>query len=356
VIDFRYHLVSIVAVFLALAVGIVLGSTELRGAAFSALDRTSSALSAKLEAADNQNSALQQQVQGDHQFAQAAEPVLLKHLLDSKRVVIVTTPGAPSSVVNGIKTGLSDAGATVSGQVALSSKFADTSASNLSLLDQLTQQATPSGMTLTNGSPQQQAAQVLAAAMVSKASNSGSGNSKSGNNNGNSGNGNSGNGNGNSSISSQDAQTIVSSFSAGQFISVTGHPTSGAALAVIVTPATAPQDGNSDPVNQAVVALAQEFGQASQATVVTGPSAGSGAGSAISAVRSSGAANNAATVDNADSVVGQIVAVQALEQQMNGHKPGSFGTQSNANSAGPSPAPTPSASSSPPQKNSSKGK
>jgi hypothetical protein len=355
VIDFRYHLVSIVAVFLALAVGIVLGSTELRGAAFSALDRTSSALSAKLEAADNQNSALQQQVQGDRQFAQAAEPVLLKHLLDSKRVVIVTTPGAPSSVVNGIKNGLSDAGATVSGQVALSSKFADTSASNLSLLDQLTQQATPSGMTLTNGSPQQQAAQVLAAALVAKASNSGSGNSGSGNNN--SGNGsNSGNGNGNSSISSQDAQTIVSSFSAGQFISVSGHPTSGATLAVIVTPATAPQDGNSDPVNQAVVALAQEFGQASQATVVTGPSAGSGPGSAISAVRSSGAANNASTVDNADSVVGQIVAVQALEQQMNGHKPGSFGTQSNANSAGPSPAPTPSASSSPPQKNSSKGK
>jgi len=355
VIDFRYHLVSIVAVFLALAVGIVLGSTELRGAALSALDRTSSALSAKLEAADNQNSALQQQVQGDHQFAQAAEPVLLKHLLDSKRVVIVTTPGAPSSVVNGIKTGLSDAGATVSGQVALSSKFADTSASNLSLLDQLTQQATPSGMTLTNGSPQQQAAQVLAAAMVSKTSSSGSGNNKPGNGGNSPGSNNSGNGNGDSSISSQDAQTIVSSFSAGQFISVTGHPTSGATLAVIVTPATAPQDGNSDPVSQAVVALAQEFGQASQATVVTGPSAGSGPGSAISAVRSSGAANNAATVDNADSVVGQIVAVQALEQQMNGHKPGSFGTQSNANSAGPSPAPTPSASSSPPQKNSSKG-
>ena len=30
-IDFRYHLVSIVAVFLALAIGIVLGSTELEG-------------------------------------------------------------------------------------------------------------------------------------------------------------------------------------------------------------------------------------------------------------------------------------------------------------------------------------
>ena len=344
-IDFRYHLVSIVAVFLALAVGIVLGSTELRGAALSALDRTSSALSAKLQAADNQNNALEQQVQGDHQFAQAAEPVLLGHLLDGKRVVIITTPGAPSGVVNGIKTGLADAGATVSGQVALSAKFADTSASNLSLLDQLTQRVTPASLTLANGSPQQQAAQVLASALVTSGPGSGNGSK--------SGNGNSGNG----SASSQSAQTILSSYSAGQFITISGQPSSGATLAVIVTPATAPQSGNSDPANQAVVALAQEFGTGSQATVVAGPSVTSGQGSsAISAVRSSGAAKDASTVDNADTVVGQIVVVQALEQQMDGHKPGSFGTQSNANSAGPSPAPTPSASSSSSQKNFSKGK
>ena len=348
-IDFRYHLVSIVAVFLALAVGIVLGSTELRGAALSALDRTSSALSTKLEAADNQNSALQQEVQGDHQFASAAEPVLLSHLLDNKRVVIITTPGAPSTVVDGVKTGLSDAGATVSGQVALSSKFADTSAGNLSLLDQLTQRVTPSSLTLVNGSPQQQAAQVLASALVSQGSGSGAG----------SGSGSGGNskssGAGNGSVSSQSAQTILSSYSAGQFITVSGSPSSGATLAVIVTPDTVPQGGNSDPANQAVVALAQEFGTSSSATVVAGPSAASGQGSAISAVRSSGAANDASTVDNADSVVGQIVVVQALEQQMDGKKPGSFGTQSDANSAGPSPAPTPSASPSSSGK-SSKGK
>jgi hypothetical protein len=351
-IDFRYHLVSIVAVFLALAVGIVLGSTELRGAALSALDRTSNALSTKLEAADNENNALQQQVQGDHQFAQAAEPVLLNHLLAGQKVVIITTPGAPGSVVNGIKTGLSDAGATVSGQVTLSSKFADTSAGNLSLLNQLTEQATPSGLTLTNGSPQQQAAQVLAAALVAKDQNSGASGNSGTSNSGTSNSGNPGNG----TITSQNAQTIVSSFSAGQFITVSGHPTSGATLAVIVTPATAPQDGNSDPANQAVVALAQEFGSGSQATVVAGPYAGSGPGSAIAAVRSSGAANDASTVDNADTVVGQIVAVQALEQQMNGHKPGSFGIQSNANTAGPSPAPTPSASATASQKPSAKGK
>jgi len=343
VIDFRYHLVSIVAVFLALAVGIVLGSTELRGVAISALDRTSSSLSNKLDAANNENSALQQQVQGDHEFASAAEPVLLKGLLDSKKVVIITTPGASSTVVNGVKTGLSDAGATVSGQVTLSSKFADTSASNLSLLDQLTERVAPASLTLVNGSPQQQAAQVLASALVAKDSGSGS-NSK----------GNTGSNSGSGSTSSQNAQTILSSYSAGQFITVSGQPASGATLAVIVTPNSIPQDGNSDPANQAVVALAQEFGPSSQATVVVGASATSSPGSAISAVRSSGAANDASTVDNADTVVGQIVAVQALEQQMNGKKPGSFGTQSDANTAGPSPAPT--ASASPSASKSSKGK
>ena len=38
-IDFRYHLVSIVAVFLALAIGIVLGSTELQGPAYNFLNQ-----------------------------------------------------------------------------------------------------------------------------------------------------------------------------------------------------------------------------------------------------------------------------------------------------------------------------
>lgn len=332
-IDFRYHLVSIVAVFLALAVGIVLGSTELRGAALTALDRTSSALSAKLNAADAENSALQQEVNGDRAFAQAAEPVLLAHLLDGQRVVVITAPGAPAGVVNGVTTALGDAGATVSGQVALSARFADTSASNLSLLDQLTQRVVPPGLTLANGTPQQQAAQVLASALVSSGSSS----------SGSSGSGGSG-GSSSQAGDTEAAQTILSSYSAGQFITVTGQPAQGATLAVIVTPSSAPADGNSDPANQAIVSLAQEFGTGSEATVVAGPSSGSGQGSAISAVRSSGAANSASTVDNADQVTGQIVVVQALQQQLNGHKPGSYGTQSGANSAGPSPAPVPSVS------------
>ncbi len=326
-IDFRYHLVSIVAVFLALAVGIVLGSTELRGAALSALDRTSSALSAKLNAANSQNAALQQEVSGDKAFAQAAEPALLAHLLDGKRVVVVTAPDAPGGVVNGINTALGDAGATVSGQVSLSTKFADTSANNLSVLDELTQQVTPSGMNLGNGSAQQQAAQVLASALLAAQPANGQTSDHASN-----------------GQATNSAQTILSAYSAGGFLTISGHPASGATLAVIVTAANPPAGGDSDPANQAIVALAQEFGSAGQATVAAASSAGSGQGSAISAVRSSPAGNAASTVDNADTAIGQIVVVQALEQQMTGHKPGSYGNQPDANSSGPSPAPTPSAS------------
>ena len=326
-IDFRYHLVSIVAVFLALAIGIVLGSTELRGPALNALEGTSKALSAQLNAANTANSSLQQQVNGDKAFAQAAEPVLLAHLLDGKRAVIVTAPGAPAGVVNGITTALTDAGASVSGQVALTTKFADTAGSNLSLLNQLTQQVTPSGMTLANGSPQLQAAQVLASAILSSSS-AQPGSHPSGSQSGN----------------SQTSQTILQSYAQAGFLTVSGQPASGATLAVIVTPATPPAGGNADPANQAIVSLATEFGQASQATVVAGPSAASGPGTAISAVRASGAANSASSVDDADAVSGQIVTIQALEQQVNGHKPASYGTQQAASSAAPSPAPTPSGS------------
>ena len=49
-IDFRYHLVSIVAVFLALAIGIVLGSTELQGSTIDGLRTVSNSLRSQLSA------------------------------------------------------------------------------------------------------------------------------------------------------------------------------------------------------------------------------------------------------------------------------------------------------------------
>ena len=94
VIDFRYHLVSIVAVFLALAIGIVLGSTELQGPAFSLLDKTTSKLQNELGQVSSQRDTAQQQATEGEMYAQAVEPAVLHNLLTGHRLLIVTEPGA----------------------------------------------------------------------------------------------------------------------------------------------------------------------------------------------------------------------------------------------------------------------
>jgi len=62
VIDFRYHLVSIIAVFLALAVGIVVGSTALQPTVESGLHATENLLRRRIDQVEKNNTTLNQQV------------------------------------------------------------------------------------------------------------------------------------------------------------------------------------------------------------------------------------------------------------------------------------------------------
>ncbi|MGE5285819.1 MAG: copper transporter, partial [Micromonosporaceae bacterium] len=158
-IDFRYHLVSIVAIFLALAIGIVLGTTALNGPVTEGLQRSLTSLNSDANSLRTQNAALQQQVSTADSFAQAAAPNLLGHLLDGQRVVLIAAPGASSQVQHGVSAMLQQSGATISGQIQLQDKFFDTSATTLSYLDQLSQDVKPADLTLVNGTPQQRAAQ-----------------------------------------------------------------------------------------------------------------------------------------------------------------------------------------------------
>jgi Copper transport outer membrane protein, MctB len=61
-------------------------------------------------------------------------------------------------------------------------------------------------------------------------------------------------------------------------------------------------------------------------------------------MRSGGQSDHFSSVDNADTVIGQIVTAQALYEQMTAGKSGSYGALTSASAAGPSPAPTPSPS------------
>jgi len=336
VIDFRYHLVSIVAVFLALAIGIVLGSTELQGPTYNLLNQTTAKLQNELNQANSQRDTAQQQANLGQNYAQAVEPVMLHDLLAGQRLLIITEPGAPASVVTAISNAATGyAGATVTGQIALQSKFFDNSDTTLDGLNQIDlAMSQADNIVLNTGTPyQQQAAQVIASEILTRASASTAGQPLTGT----------------SASSQQDtnAQTMLAAYANEGFLTISGQPSTPATLAVIVTPQTAPQDGTVDPLDQLLVPVAEEFAAKSSATVVAGASAGSGPGSPIAVLRASSAASKVSTVDDADFVAGQTVVIQALATQLNGGNPGSYGFGNGASAVGPSPAPTPSVSASP---------
>ncbi|NYG56008.1 copper transporter [Nocardioides perillae] len=101
-ITFRQHLVSLVAVFLALAVGVVLG-----GGPLSDVGRTSPTAATTAEAGLEASF-------GDA-FAAAAAPALLRDRLADRSVVVVTLPGADQEVVDALRARVEEAGGALTG-------------------------------------------------------------------------------------------------------------------------------------------------------------------------------------------------------------------------------------------------
>jgi Copper transport outer membrane protein, MctB len=336
VIDFRYHLVSIVAVFLALAIGIVLGSTELQGTTLDSLRGLTSSLKGQLSAAEAQRDGYAQQAGASDAFLKTAEPKLLDAMLTGDRIVLVTEPGAPTSVVAGVKQAAALAGATVTGTVGLLPKFNDLSGATQATLSAINaQQATATGTALNSATEsetgyQQDAAQLIATAILEETAGQLGG------------------------LTVPAAQLLLQAYAQGGYLSESGAPWNRATLAVIVTPGSAPADGANDPANQVLLAVAQEFAQVSAATLVAGSVAGTTpAGSAISVLRGSSVSSNVSTVDNADTTLGQISTMWAFATQLAGGKPNSYGVlgASNVSPAVPLPVPsvTPSVSITPTQ-------
>lgn len=312
-IDFRYHLVSIVAIFLALAIGIVLGTTALNGPVTEALQKGNDSLNADLNSLRAQNAALQQQVGAAGTFAQDAAPQLVAGLLAGQRVVLVAAPGASGEVQHGVTTVLKQAGATVSGQIQLQNKFFDPSATTLSYMDQLSQGVKPTGLALSGDTPQQRAAQVLASAIVTKAV---------------------------PQPVDSTGQAILSAFAGGGFLTTSGKPAARATLAVVITPANPLTGPNAEAANKALTAVAAAVSSASAATLMAGPASSAQQGGAIAALRTGPSAHRVSSVDDADVAFGQVVVAQVLAAQLRTHTPGSYGAGPGASQVAPSPMPS----------------
>jgi hypothetical protein len=326
-IDFRYHLVSIVSVFLALAIGLVVGSQAVAPHLANTLDKLSAAEAKANNALYAHNQQLKDQIGADQAFAQAAEGSLLRGLLADQHVVLVLAPGADSTTVDGVTTALQKSGGVVSGQVVLSQQFFDTGSVNEQALKSTATKVAPPGIAPPNSaadaqiSGQQAAAQVITAAIVNK--------------------------DGVGTVTAKASLKVLTDFGNAGFLQVNdgnGNPvlTGQATLAVVVLPATVPPATTSGPFNLALISLAQDLQQASKGALLAGSLKGSGPHSAIDAVIGGAAGVPLTTVDNAETVVGQITVAQALNELLTGKKPTAYGVRPNA-----VPSPAPSASPSP---------
>jgi hypothetical protein len=333
-IDFRYHLVSIVAVFLALAVGIVLGSTEFQPGALRLLTSTSNSLKSQLSAASAQRDGYAAKAGGADAFLQSSESLLLGqgHLLEGQKIVLISEPGAPPAIIDGVNKAAAAAGATVTGQIKLQPAFNDLSGATQSTLSSVNGSiANADGIILAPGADtqttyQQQAAQLIGTAILAKPGTTGTQGQAGG---------------GQAPLPQASAQTLLKAYAQAGFLTISGTPTDRASLVVIVAPGGVPAAGASDPANEVLVAIAQQFAAASGATVAAGSTGTSGQqGSAISVLRTSSASSQVSTVDNADTTQGQITVMQAIAVLLAGGKPSSYGI-SGAASVGPDPVPTP---------------
>ena len=120
-INFRYHVVSIIGIFIALAVGVVLGAGPLQSRIQAGVSTSSSTA-----ATDPQVSA---QADAEAAGLKALASSALSGSLAGAKVALVVLPGASDDDVSAIRSTLTDAGASVVGRVTLTDNWQSTSMS-----------------------------------------------------------------------------------------------------------------------------------------------------------------------------------------------------------------------------------
>ena len=129
-IDFRYHLVSLISVFLALAVGVVLGAGPLQNSLGTALNDQVTALRENRNATQAKLEQTETAVNERDSYITQAASTLLPGTLASKNVAMVLLPDAKAEDADAIAAQLKNAGATVTGRVSLTSTWVDLSREN----------------------------------------------------------------------------------------------------------------------------------------------------------------------------------------------------------------------------------
>jgi hypothetical protein len=311
VIDFRYHVVSIVAVFLALALGLFIGATTLRGKVAADLETRTKHVSAANRELRSQLSDLNDRIDQEHAFDEAVLPYVVRDRLAGQSVTVVSAPDVDDDVRDEMLATLDHAGATVTGDVRLQPELLDPEQDQF--LMTLTDQLSIPGRTPAEGSGTERAVALLADVLGTRPQDA--------------------------PVGSGAAARVLAAFEDGNLISINGDEPRPGSLAVLLT-ADPPATENADTSSaQLLSALARDLDKAALGAVVAGPSADTADNGVVAAIRDDKTTRaDVSTVDGDELPSGLIATVLALVDQADG-RAGAYGLESGGD---PLPSPSPS--------------
>jgi hypothetical protein len=286
--------VSLTAVFLALAIGLVVGTAALNGPLADSLKEQVTSLKGQNQQFRDQVSQLEADAGKQEQFANDSAPIMLQDKLAGRRVIVVAMSGASQYVDDTVKM-LDLAGAKVTGRIEIEDKFTDPG-SNETLLG-LAGTTVPIGLAnVPANSDGVETASFLLASVLLDA---------------------------NPALPPDSLRTVVAAYKEAGFIAVPGQPT-GTAEAVVMLCAPPYTDAKADARNKNVVTMVGQFDRVGKEVVAANGAAGGS--NVISAVRGDPALQKAvSTVDNLATPQGRVAVALAVNEQLVLNRSGQYG-------------------------------
>ncbi|GAB3654138.1 copper transporter [Glycomyces tarimensis] len=283
-INFRYHLVSLTAVFLALTVGLILGTAALNEPALAVLEANSQSLRDSNNALREEIEKLEEELNDDQSFASEIAPSYLDGMLTDRPVLVVVLPGVETQVVESVHQMLDYGGAASAGQISLLDDYLDPA--NNGALANLVDTVTPDTIEAPVTYDGVEAMSTVLAAVTTGSSQGQP-----------------------VEVTPADITTVTTGLEELGMLTVEEEPT-GAAEAVLVLGSATATDSEAEERNEGVVSIASAFAADDPTVYATTSSAGDG--NPIAVLRGEDTEVTISTVDNANTPQGQIAAVVSL--------------------------------------------
>jgi hypothetical protein len=302
VITLRQHAISLAAVFLALAVGVVLGSGLLSNTLLSSLRDEKRTLQNQINSLDEQKNALNEKLQSANDFDAALAGRMVRDTLTDKSVVLFRTPDASDDVVDSLKRVVGQARGTVTGTIELTRQFVDANASE-KLLSVVNSSILPAGSQLSTTSVDQgsQAGDLLGIVLQINRNPA------------------------TPPVDDAQRQTALSALRETGFVSYSDTQINTANTAIVVTGGALGEDAGNR--GSTVARFAAALAPHGSGTVLVGAGGSSSGTAAVAVTRADpGMAAAVSTVDDVDVESGRITTVLALHDLLSGGHTGQYGT------------------------------